>query len=155
MEEQKTENPVKTEAADANLQQNTGNSSENTEKSNSKIPLIAAAIILVLAALVYLFIRLSPETTGLIRDIMIVLFVLESIVTVVALVVLIIQIANLLSFLKYEVSPILSTTKKTIKKFSGTVSFLCDNAVEPTVNAASTLSGIKNAADGILALFKK
>ena len=83
------------------------------------------------------------------------LFVLESIVTLTALVVLVVQAARLINFLKYDVDPILKTTDKTVKKLSGTVSFLCDNAVEPTVKASSTISGIKNAADGVLGLFKK
>lgn len=123
--------------------------------SGSKIPLIIAIVVLVLAGLVYLFIRLSPETTGKIRDVTLVIFFLETIVTVVSLVVLCVQLAKLVSFLKYELSPILSTTDKTVKKLSGTVSFLCDNAVEPTVNAASTISGIKSAANGVLGIFRK
>ena len=75
--------------------------------------------------------------------------------TVTALVVLSVQTARLINFLKYEVQPILKTTDKTVKKLSGTVSFLCDNAVEPAVKASSTISGIKSAANGVLGLFKK
>ncbi len=125
------------------------------KKSGSKTPLIIAAVCLVIAGLIWLFVVLDTETTGKIRDTMLVIYVLESIVSVTALVVLIVQIARLVNFLKYEIDPILKNTDKTIKKFSGTVSFLCDNAVEPTVNAASTISGIKNAASGVLSIFKK
>ena len=91
-------------------------------KSGSKIPLIIAAVILVLAGLVYLFIRLSSETTGKIRDITLIIFALESVVTTAAIVVLCVQLAKLVNFLKYDISPILDTTSKTVKKFSGTVS---------------------------------
>lgn len=130
---------------------------ENKEqkKSGVNIPLIIAAVVLVLAGLIYLFICLSPETTAKIRDISLIIYVLESVVTVTALVVLIIQAARLINFLKYEVAPILKTTDKTVKKISGTVSFLSENAVEPTVNAVSTVSGIKNAANTVLSIFKK
>ena len=86
---------------------------------------------------------------------MLVIYVLESIVSLTALVVLIVQITKLVNFLKYELHPILDNTQKTVKKFSGTVSFLCENAVEPTINAASTVSGIKNAANSVLSIFKK
>ena len=133
----------------------TGGVNAKSSGSGSKIPLIIAAAVLVIAGLIYLFIRLSPETTGKIRDISLILFVIDSAVTVTALVVLIAELAKLVNFLKYEVQPILTTTKKTVNKFSGTVSFLCDNAVEPTVNAVSTMSGIKNAASGVLSIFKK
>ncbi|MBQ6505378.1 MAG: hypothetical protein IJI57_15855 [Flexilinea sp.] len=130
---------------------------ENKEQKGSgvNLPLIAAAIVLVLAGLIYLFIRLSPETTGKIRDISLIIYVLESVVTVTALVVLIIQAARLINFLKYEVAPILKTTDKTVKKISGTVSFLSENAVEPVVNTASTVSGFMNAANTVLSIFKK
>ncbi len=123
--------------------------------SNSKIPLIIAAAVMIFAGLVCLFILLNTETTEKIRDISVILFVVESVITTAAIVVLAVQLARLLNFLKYELSPILKTTQKTAKKFSGTVSFLCDSAVEPTVKAASTISGIRSAADGVLSLFKK
>lgn len=125
------------------------------KSSSTRIVLIIAAVVLVLAALVYLFIRLGPETTGDVRDIMVIIFALESVVTAAAFVVLCIQLVKLVVFLKNDIQPILSTTTKTVKKVSGTVSFLCDNAVEPTVNAASTISGIKNAANGIVSVFRK
>ena len=129
---------------------------KTSEKSGgSKIPVIIAAVVLVLAGLVWLFIKLSPETTGKIRDISVILFVIESVVSLTALVVLAVQIARLANFLKYELNPILKNTGKTVKKFSGTVSFLCDNAVEPTMKTASTISGIRSAASGVLSLFKK
>ncbi len=143
------------QAAEVKTAENAKTVSDNSQKSKSKLPLIIILVVLVLAGLIYLFIRLSPETTARIRDISLIMYVLESIVTVTALVVLAVQAARLINFLKYEVEPILKTTEKTVKKLSGTVSFLCDNAVEPAINASSTISGIKNAAGGVLGIFKK
>ncbi len=147
MAEENAEKTVTTEKTSA---EKTANS-----KSNNKLPLIIAAVCLVLAGLIWLFVWLDAETTGRIRDTMLIIYVLESIVSLTALVVLIVQITKLVNFLKYELHPILDTTQKTVKKFSGTVSFLCENAVEPTINAASTVSGIKNAANSVLSIFKK
>lgn len=123
--------------------------------SKSKIILIIAAVVLVLAGLIYLFIRLGPETTGQIRDVTLVITALEGIVTTAAFVILCIQAARLVNFLKYEISPILETADKTAKKLYGTASFLSDQAVEPAMKAASTVSGIKSAADTVLSVFKK
>ena len=148
MEEQKNQTVMNTDA-----EKNAA--PENKKGSGSKIQLIIAAVVLVLAALVYLFIRLDTETTGKIRDITLIIFALESVVTAVAVVVLCVQLAKFVSFLKYEIEPILHTTDKTFKKISGTVSFLSENAVKPAMDAASTVSGIRNAADGILSVFKK
>ena len=152
------EDQNKTEQKQASVTQNEKNTntvSDDSSTSKSKLPLIIILVVLLLAGLIYLFIRLSPETTARIRDISLILYVLESIVTITALVVLVVQTARLVNFLKYEVAPILGTADKTVKKLSGTVSFLCDNAVEPAINASSTISGIKNAADGVLGIFKK
>ena len=155
MDEQKLNsgNPVTSEAP-----VNTGTGTKTAvpaKKENSNLPWIAAGCVILLIGLIVLFIKLGPETTGHIRDVTLIIFALETVVTATALVVLVVQLARLVNFLKFEVEPILNNTNKTVKKFSGTVSFLCDNAVEPTVNAASTLAGIKNAASGILSLFKK
>ena len=148
MAEETTEKTVTPEKTSAEIK-------TETKKSENKIPLIIAAVCVVLAGLIWLFVRLDAETTGRIRDTMLVIYVLESIVSLTALVVLIVQITKLVNFLKYELHPILDNSQKTVKKFSGTVSFLCENAVEPTINAASTVSGIKNAANSVLSIFKK
>lgn len=148
MAEENTEKSVMPENISAEVK-------TETKKSDNKIWLIIAAVCVVLAGLIWLFVWLDAETTGRIRDTMLVIYVLESIVSLTALVILIVQVTRLVNFLKYELHPILDTTGKTIKKFSGTVSFLCENAVEPTINAASTMSGIKNAANSVLGIFKK
>ena len=95
MEENKTQTVTPSEAPKT--------AAENKEKKGSgvNIPLIIAAVVLVLAGLIYLFICLSPETTAKIRDVSLIIYVLESVVTVAALVVLIIQAARLINFLKY------------------------------------------------------
>ncbi len=125
-----------------------------TNSNDSKIIWIIVGIILVLAGLIYLFIRLGPEVTGQIRDVTLIITALEFIITTTAFVVLCVQAAKLVNFLKYEISPILKTTEKTAKKLYGTASFLSDAAVEPTIEAASTVSGIRKAADTILSIFK-
>ena len=125
-----------------------------TNSNDTKIIWIIIGIILVLAGLIYLFIRLGPEVTGQIRDVTLIITALEFIITTTAFVVLCVQAAKLVNFLKYEISPILKTTEKTAKKLYGTASFLSDAAVEPTIEAASTVSGIKKAADTILSIFK-
>ena len=139
----------------AAAEKTTVGTAQNTQKSENKLPLIIAAVVIVLVGLICLFVWLDAETTGRIRDTMLVIYVLESIVSLTALVVLIVQITKLVNFLKYELHPILDTTQKTVNKISGTVSFLCENAVEPTINSASTVSGIKNAANSVLSIFKK
>ncbi len=124
-------------------------------KKSSKLPLIITLSVLVIAGLIFLFCKLPAATTGLIRDIALIIFVIESIVALIAFVVMSTRLAQLFNFLKYELKPILNNTQKTVKRFSGTVSFLCDNAVEPTITAAAKVSGFQNAVNGVLGIFKK
>ncbi len=124
-------------------------------KKSSKLPLIITLSVIVLAGLIFLFCKLPAATTGLIRDIALIVLVIESIVALIAFVVMSTRLAQLFNFLKYELKPILDNTQKTVKRFSGTVSFLCDNAVEPTITAAAKVSGFQSAVNGVLGIFKK
>lgn len=129
--------------------------SEPETAKSSKLPLIIVVSLLVMAGLNFLFCKLPAATTGLVRDIALIIFVLESIVSLIAFVVMITRLSQLFNFLKYELKPIIDNTQKTVKRFSGTVSFLCDNAVEPTIEAAAKVSGVQNAINGVLGIFKK
>ena len=100
------ENAEKTVTAEKTSAEKTANS-----KSSNKIPLIIAAVCLVLAGLIWLFVWLDAETTGRIRDTMLIIYVLESIVSLTALVVLIVQITKLVNFLKYELHPMRSNRR--------------------------------------------
>ncbi len=155
MEEQKINTAETSGSGTAEGQSEVKTAQKTEQSSGSKLPLIIAAIILVLAGLVYLFIKLDPEITGRIRDISLIVYALAGIVSIAALVVLVVQAARFVNFMKYEILPILNTTDKTVRKLSGTVSFLCESAVEPTIKTASTLSGIKDTASSILSVFKK
>ncbi len=129
--------------------------SDSEPAKSSKLPLIIIASLLVMVGLIFLFCKLPAATTGLVRDIALIIFVLESIVSLIALVVMLMRLSQLFNFLKYELKPIIDNTQKTVKRFSGTVSFLCDNAVEPTIEAAAKVSGVQNAINGVLGIFKK
>ena len=125
------------------------------QKSGPNIPLIIAAVVLFIAGLIFLLNWLGPKVTGEIRDTSLVVYVLSAVVTVTALVVVILQTIKLINFLKNEIEPIVKPTTKAVKQASGTISFLSENAVGPAKNAVTTLSGIKNTGEAILALFKK
>ena len=71
MAEEKTENTMTPE-------QTSAEKGTNSKKSNNKIPLIIAAVCLVLAGLIWLFVWLDAETTGRIRDTMLVIYVIET-----------------------------------------------------------------------------
>ena len=98
------------------------------------------AIALVLALLTDL--EKSSRIIQLIRDIVLIVMTLTGITIVVELAVLIFQIARLVNLTRSEVSPILRNTQETASNVKGTVNFVSDHVVEPTIKTAGFLAGI-------------
>lgn len=127
--------------------------SEPSGKGAPIVPVLIAFLLLC-AGLVFLMIKVSSQTAGMIRDIALVLLVLESVITLVCFVVLIVRIGELISLLKRDIRPILKTTEETARNVKGTVTFIGNKMIEPTIRVTSTVSGIKRAASVVTSLFK-
>lgn len=148
---EQTEKPIENIAIQPAAPENKANQSADLKK---KIGWVIFILIALLAAAVYGMLKLTPETTALIRDISIVAFVIETFVVLVALVVLVIQLAKLINITKAGVQPILKTTGETMNSVKGTVTFLSNNLIEPTIQVNAKVNGIARAADTILKIFK-
>ena len=83
----------------------------------------------------------NPEITGQVRDIFIIVLVMESFLIGAALIILIIQLALLSNLLQNEIKPILSSTKETIRTVKGTSQFISERAVKPIVTIGGILAG--------------
>lgn len=152
---EETEKPIE----NGTIQPVTPESVKNTNVNSAaylkkKIGWIIFILIALIAAAVYGMLKLTPETTALIRDISIVAFVLETFVVLTALVVLVIQLGKLINITKTGVQPILKTTGETMNSVKGTVTFLSNNLVEPTIRINAGINGVTRAADTILKIFK-
>jgi len=120
---------------------------EKEKKSQSqKIALIIIAVITILfligttIGVVYLA-RSGAQITSQVRDIFIIVLVLESFLIGAALIILIIQLALLSNLLQNEIRPILSSTKETIRTVKGTSQFISERAVRPIVSIGGILAG--------------
>jgi len=119
----------------------------NTQIRNLKIIGISAVVlIIVIAAMVFLFTRNPAETTRL-RDIFIIFMALEALVIGVALTILMIQLAILINLLQNEIKPILYSTNETVNTLRGTASFLSDNLSEPIIKLNEYMAGFKKLLD--------
>ena len=152
---EQTEKPIE----NVTIQPVTPESVKNTNVNSTaylkkKIGWVIFILIALIAAAVYGMLKLTPETTALIRDISIVAFVLETFVVLTALVVLVIQLGKLINIIKTGVQPILKTTGETMNSVKGTVTFLSNNLVEPTIRINAGINGVTRAADTILKIFK-
>lgn len=120
---------------------------EKEKKSQSqKTALIIIAVMTILfligitIGVVYLA-RSGAQITSQVRDIFIIVLVLESFLIGAALIILIIQLALLSNLLQNEIRPILSSTKETIRTVKGTSQFISERAVRPIVSIGGILAG--------------
>ena len=120
---------------------------ENEKSSNpQKTTLIIIAIITILfligiiIGIIYLA-KSDAQITSQVRDIFIIILVMESFLIGAALIILIIQLALLSNLLQNEIRPILSSTKETIRTVKGTSQFISERAVKPIVSIGGLLAG--------------
>jgi len=106
----------------------------------------AVVLIVVIAAMAFLFTRNAVETSRL-RDIFIIFMALESLVIGVALIILMVQLAILINLLQNEIKPILYSTNETVNTLRGTASFLSNNLAEPVIKLNEYLAGIRKLLD--------
>ena len=106
--------------------------------------IIAVTVILLLIGLtigIVFLAKSDAQVTGQVRDIFIIILVMESFLIGAALIILIIQLALLSNLLQNEIRPILSSTKETIRTVKGTSQFLSDRAVGPIISIGGLLAG--------------
>ncbi len=120
---------------------------ENEKSSQSqKTTFIIIAVITILfiigitIGVVYLA-KSDAQITSQVRDIFIIILVMESFLIGAALVILIIQLALLSNLLQNEIRPILSSTKETIRTVKGTSQFISERAIRPIVSIGSIFAG--------------
>ena len=120
---------------------------EQEKRSHSQkatLIIIAVTVILFLIGttigIVFLA-KSDTKVTGQVRDIFIIVLVMETFLIGAALIILIIQLAFLSNLLQNEIRPILSSTKETIRTVKGTSQFLSDRAVGPIISIGGLLAG--------------
>ncbi len=120
---------------------------ENEKNSQSKktaliiIAVITALFLIGITVGVVFLAKSDAQITSQVRDIFIIILVLESFLIGAALIILIIQLALLSNLIQNEIRPILSSTKETIRTVKGTSQFITERAVRPIVSIGGMLAG--------------
>lgn len=78
----------------------------------------------------------------IIRDLLIILMVLQGILIGVALIVMISQFSILLNILQNEINPIVDSTQQTADTVKGTAQFLSKHVSEPVIQITSFVAGV-------------
>lgn len=116
------------------------------QKKKTIFIIIAVIVLVILTGMVFGVIALSrsgAENIETVRDIFIIILAFESLLIGGALIILIIQLALLSNLIQNELTPILTSTKETVKTVKGTSKFISEKAIAPIVSAAGILAGGK------------
>ena len=125
----------------------------NDRSSGRSISLIIKLIALLGIALIFgllifgLVIAVTAAETWaplvqIIRDIFIVILVLESVLIATALTILMLQAAGFIIMLKTEIKPILDNTRETTRMTKATAEFVSKNSADPLIQIKSFISGL-------------
>ncbi|MCY4246303.1 MAG: hypothetical protein OXE95_01840 [Chloroflexi bacterium] len=99
--------------------------------------LMAAAVVMALAA---------ADTWGpvirIVRDVMLLILLLESALLIAALAILMLQLAGFFVMLRAEIKPVLENVRETARLGKATATFVNDNAVAPLIQFKSFLAGL-------------
>ena len=116
------------------------------QKKKTIFIIIAVIVLVILTGMVFGVIALSrsgAENIETVRDIFIIILAFESLLIGGALIILIIQLALLSNLIQNELTPILTSTKETVKTVKGTSTFISEKSIAPIVSAAGILAGGK------------
>ena len=110
-----------------------------------------AAVVGILIILILLVASLAAALTAaetwaplfqILRDVLLMILLMESILVIAALAILMLQAAGFLIMLKTEVKPILDNARETTRLSKATAQFINSNAVDPLIQIRSFLSGL-------------
>jgi hypothetical protein len=113
--------------------------------------ILAAAILGILAILILIAAALAAALTDaaawapvieILRDVFLLILLIESILVIAALAILMLQVAGFLIMLKTEAKPILDNARETTRVSKATAQFINSNAVDPLIQIKSFLSGL-------------
>lgn len=106
-----------------------------------------AGLILVVFGVGLAFALLAPPQAtalrfGMVRDILLILLVMEGILVLIALTALVLQVARLAGMLQNEVKPILDDSKETVEIARDTAQFVGRNVTSPLVKMKAFWAGL-------------
>lgn len=81
--------------------------------------------------------------TSYLRDILLILIILEGIIIISGLSILIIQISRIVNMVKKEVTPVIFNAQQTMKTAKVTAEFVGDNVTEPIVQTGAFVAGLR------------
>lgn len=84
-----------------------------------------------------------PAVAQVTRDLLIIVLAIELLILNIATIVMLWQTIKLLDYLITELAPVIKNLQETVGTVRGTTVFVSDNVVNPTIEAASKVAGVR------------
>jgi hypothetical protein len=106
---------------------------------------VVVGIILLLFIISFVFavanVQGAAEFFSVVRDVLIIVLMLQGILIALALVVLVIQVANLVNLLQSEIKPALNNLQDTLNTVKGSAQFVSESVASPLVKIGGFTAG--------------
>jgi hypothetical protein len=106
------------------------------------IVILAVILGLLIAAVVWAVQPQNRQFTSGLRDVAIIFLAVLSILVAAMGIAMLYQLTMLTLLLRDEIKPLLESVNETMNTVRGTTAFMSENVVRPTIQVASTLSGV-------------
>jgi hypothetical protein len=100
-----------------------------------------AIVVIIVFTVVYLVTH--PGVARVTRDLLIIVLAIELLILNIATIVMLWQTIKLLDYLVNELAPVIKNLQETVGTVRGTTTFVSDNVVNPTIEAASKIAGVR------------
>jgi uncharacterized integral membrane protein len=113
------------------------------------IALVVIILILLVVVTIWAIQPQNQEYTRGARDVAIIFLALLSIVIGAVMIILLYQVTMLTLLMRDEIKPLLESINETMNTVRGTAVFMSDNIVQPTIDVASAMAGVKRVFDSL------
>jgi hypothetical protein len=113
--------------------------------------LIVLAVLALLALGVYGLCSPKDDALACVRDLAIIVLVLETFIVTLLLLLIVILFGRLISTIQDEVAPVLQSAKRTVDTVQGTTTFVSNSIVAPLISLAGFGAGVRGTLRAILA----
>ncbi len=115
-----------------------------------KIGLVVAAIaLMVLIILTIAFLLNNPPVALAVRNLLIIVVAVQILILDIITIVLLLQVVKLLRYLIEELVPVVNSLQETVGTVRGTTTFMSDTIVNPAIEAASKVAGIRGSLNAV------
>ena len=118
---------------------------KKSRRTTTIVGVIAAVLVIVIVASFVLMIQAG--TTGVWRDVIVIIVALESLIVMALMIVLVFQVIAMVRMLRDEIKPLIESAQDTVESARGTTRFVSQKVISPAISVASAVASVKRMAE--------